>query len=286
MTELQKKEFNILKVFVSACESLGLTYYLVCGSALGAVKYAGFIPWDDDIDVAMPRKDYEIFLEKAPAVLPDWCFVQNYRTDPQFPLLGTKLRDLRTTFVESMCGNLDIHHGIFIDVFPLDGYWNSREEGRKVRKQRRIFDGKRRVHLQYNRFSPANLFSLRTNYYYLMNRLFGMYHDTAKAIGTFETLISSFPLETSHIWCNHANSASPLEYAPACQYGAGVMAEFEGLTVRIPQRYEEYLTQKYGPWREDLPQEQQVGHHHYEFMDLHRPYSVAMKSAGKKRKSL
>ena len=68
MTELQEIEFGLLQQFLSVCEQLNLTYYLVCGSALGAVKYGGFIPWDDDIDVALPRKDYEIFCREAPRI--------------------------------------------------------------------------------------------------------------------------------------------------------------------------------------------------------------------------
>ena len=83
MTKLQAKELEILIQFLRICEQCGLTYFLVCGSALGAVKYGGFIPWDDDIDVAMPRKDYEEFCKKAPSLLPDWCFLQNYHTDKQ-----------------------------------------------------------------------------------------------------------------------------------------------------------------------------------------------------------
>ncbi len=79
MTELQTVELELLRQFLAVCEREGLTYYMVCGSALGAVKYGGFIPWDDDIDVALPRADYERFCRVAPGLLPDWCFLQNYR---------------------------------------------------------------------------------------------------------------------------------------------------------------------------------------------------------------
>lgn len=272
MTELQKKEFDILRAFVTACEKLELSYFLVCGSALGAVKYGGFIPWDDDIDVALPRRDYEIFLARAKDVLPDWCFVQNYRTDPCFHLLGTKLRDSRTTFVESMCEGLNIHHGVFIDVFPLDGHWDTPKAYKRIRRQRRVFDGKRRVHLEYNRFSPANLLSTRTFFYYISNRLFGLYGDTAKAIARFEGVISAFPTDESDVWCNHANSSSPREFAPRNQYGKGAEAIFEGLQIRIPERYDEYLAQKYGDWRAELPEEQKVGHHDHVIFDPNRSY--------------
>ena len=91
MTELQSVEFSLLKSFVNICDELGLTYYLVCGSALGAVKYSGFIPWDDDIDVALPRNDYELFCEKAPALLPAGYFLQNHKTDKNYPRIYSKI---------------------------------------------------------------------------------------------------------------------------------------------------------------------------------------------------
>ena len=272
MTELQKSEFEILRLFVDVCVHLRLDYYLVCGSALGAAKYGGFIPWDDDIDVALPRKDYEVFLKEAPALLPSWCFVQNYRTDPKFPLLGTKLRDSRTTFIDFMCGKLDINHGVFIDVFPLDGYNYSKKNDAELAKMRRRFDAARRVNLTYCRFSRSNILSYATMYY-VMSRLFGLYGDTADSVRRFESFVSSFNAGDAEIWCNHANSSSPLEFAPREQYGNGIWTTFEGLNVRIPEKYDAYLTQKYGDWRADLPREQQVGHHYADVIDLKRPYT-------------
>ena len=89
MTDLQKVEFEILKAFVGLCEELGLRYYLVCGTALGAVKYQGFIPWDDDVDVALPRSDYEVFCEKSTGSFTRVLFSSDlsYRSEvPQFLL--------------------------------------------------------------------------------------------------------------------------------------------------------------------------------------------------------
>ena len=79
MTELQKTELKILKTVIDICDRLGIGYFLVCGSALGAAKYQGFIPWDDDVDLGMYREDYEKFCEIAPALLPSYYFLQNYR---------------------------------------------------------------------------------------------------------------------------------------------------------------------------------------------------------------
>lgn len=277
MTELQKRELEILKEFLKICTELNLTYYLVCGSALGAVKYKGFIPWDDDIDVALPRKDYEIFLKLAQELLPKWCFLQNHKTDSKFHLVGSKLRDSRTTYVEQMCEKLPINHGVFIDVFPLDGQWKNYKEYVLFRRAQKEVESRRRVHLIYNRLSPKNILSLRTNYYYWMNRIFKMYDNTQNVIAKYDKIISSYDVECSEIWCNHANSISSLEYAPREQYGNGIMMKFEGLDVRVPERYDEYLTQKYGNWRDDLPEEQKIGHHYAKVIDLARPYTDYIK---------
>lgn len=74
MTELQQVEFEILKTVLNICVRLDIRCFLVCGSALGAVKYGGFIPWDDDVDIAMYREDYRRFSEKAPELLRNIIF--------------------------------------------------------------------------------------------------------------------------------------------------------------------------------------------------------------------
>lgn len=273
MTDLQAVELEILKQFLAVCSKLNLTYYLVCGSALGAVKYGGFIPWDDDIDVALPRDDYEEFCRRAPALLPDWCFLQNCRTDPQYPRLGSKLRDSRTTYIEQMSETLNINHGVFIDIFPLDGKWRTKDEERTFRKKLAEFEAARRVRLHYNRLSRENLFMFRSNMDYLLFRFFDRGGDTAAAVRSFDQYISSFSTEQSDVWCNHANSISPLEYAPKEQYGKGAWVTFEGISVRVPEQYDAYLTQKYGDWRADLPPSEQIGHHYYVKCDLQRPFT-------------
>ena len=78
MNELQKTEFEMLKIFINICDQLNLKYFLVCGSALGAVKYGGFIPWDDDMDVGLLREEYDIFCSKAQELLPEGIFLQSY----------------------------------------------------------------------------------------------------------------------------------------------------------------------------------------------------------------
>ena len=104
MNALQKRELELFQAFLQVCHQLKLPYFLVCGSALGAVKYQGFIPWDDDMDIAMLRPDYEVFLAQAPALLPGHIFLQNYKTDPAFPAIYSKLRLSGTLFLVAQSG--------------------------------------------------------------------------------------------------------------------------------------------------------------------------------------
>ena len=273
MNDLQKTELELLKQFVSLCDRLGLRYYLVCGTALGAAKYAGFIPWDDDVDVGMPRGDYERFLKEAPALLPEHLFLQNYRTDPVFPHIFSKLRDSRTTYIETGMAHLNMHHGVFIDIFPLDGYPRERKAQRLFDLRKKLYSWMQLCVLPEN---PKRRVRIRN---WVFRRL-GFHKRTAKTLASMDRLFCGWLPEESAIWCNHGNWQGRLEYAPREQYGDGIWAEFEGLRVRIPQDYDAYLTQKYGDWRADLPEEEKYGHHFYSVCDLNRPYSEYITKKG------
>lgn len=266
MNELQEKLLEILTPAVAVCEKLNLNYYLVCGSALGAAKYRGFIPWDDDMDIGLPRPDYERFLKEAPALLPEGLFLQNYRTDPAFPHIFSKLRDSRTTMIEHGTAHLDIHHGICIDIFPLDGYPAGKWEQTWFALRKKVYNWMRFCALGRG---PDPKVEFRNSIF----RMLGYHRRTAKTIEKMERLLTRYSTEDSGIWCNHGNWQEKLEYAPRWHYGNGTEMTFEGLTVRVPENYDAYLTQKYGDWRSDPPKEQQASHHSYKVCDIHRPYT-------------
>lgn len=268
MNDLQKTEFEILKTVTEICDRLDITYFLVCGSALGAAKYGGFIPWDDDIDIGMYREDYQKFCEIAPSLLTSCYFLQTYRTDPLFPSIYAKVRDIRTTFIEKTVSELDINHGAYIDIFPLDGYPKRKRESILLEYKKKINILK--LHCVY-KFNSEQ--SFKSKCFFTAERILGFHKRTNKIVGKYEKLISQYSIEDSELICNHGNWQGKLEYAPKWHYGEGVWATFEGLKVRIPENYDAYLTQKYGDWRADLPEEQKQGHHYYEIMDLERPYT-------------
>ena len=271
MTDLQKVEFEILKTAINICDQLNLTYYLVCGSALGAVKYQGFIPWDDDVDIGLPREDYEVFIQKAQEMLPEYYFLQNYLTDKNFPLFMSKIRDSRTTFVEKLYKNIDMNHGVYIDVFPLDGYPKDSKDIVALEKQKKKSSRLKAVRYFYE--NDSIMFAgVRTSIYRTLFKVLGMYSDTSKAIGDFDKLARLYQIKNSDYICNHANWQNELEYAPKWHYGEGTWATFEGLRVRIPENYDAYLTQKYGNWRADLPEDQRNSGHYVYKLDLNVSY--------------
>ena len=120
LQKLQNAQKAMLLVFHDFCAAHDITYYLVAGSALGAVRHGDMIPWDDDIDVGLLRGDYEKFLDIAGKSLNEEIFVQTQKTDHDYPFFYAKLRLNNTLFHEPAVSNLNIHRGIFLDIFPFD----------------------------------------------------------------------------------------------------------------------------------------------------------------------
>ena len=113
---------EILVEFDLICKKYNLTYWLDYGTMLGAIRHNGFIPYDDDIDIAMPRNDYEKFLKIYYKELPPHLFLQTKKYDPEFPQYYSKIRDTKTIFIEHEEEGKDIKYnqGIFIDIFPVN----------------------------------------------------------------------------------------------------------------------------------------------------------------------
>lgn len=126
LQEIKQTEFNILKTYADYCKQNNLTYFLCGGTLLGAVRHKGFIPWDDDIDVFMPRPDFEKFVELTKengiSEYYDSCFYRDTKIKVDYPFI--KIVDNRTKVIEKT-KNEDNLLGIWIDVFPIDGFSNN-----------------------------------------------------------------------------------------------------------------------------------------------------------------
>jgi lipopolysaccharide cholinephosphotransferase len=119
---------RILKIVDHLCRELAITYWLDSGTLLGAVRHQGFIPWDDDLDIVMPRQDYERFIKTAGEKLPEDLFLQTRDTDPAFYHPGgpqCKIRDKYSVKMERWSNPEAKYQGIYIDVFPADKFCKS-----------------------------------------------------------------------------------------------------------------------------------------------------------------
>ena len=161
---LHSAQLNLLIEFDRLCKNNKLTYFLDSGTALGAVRHGGFIPWDDDVDVAMPRKDYDLLLEIGKKGLPNNLFLQTFETDPAYMMPFAKIRQGNTYFPEKGRGYEKLkYQGLYIDVFPYDRVpENPRKAKRRIRQSRiwyyvsvfsrRDYPGKKRPLILFTRF--------------------------------------------------------------------------------------------------------------------------------------
>ena len=264
MNELQNALVDMLEQFLKICDLLGLKYYAANGTALGAVKYNGFIPWDDDVDFAMPRKDYDVFCEKASDYLPQNMFVQNYKTDKNFPLFYTKLRNSDTTFIENEVKHLDMNHGIYIDIFPLDDFPD------KVASQKCLS-----VKLKVLRAMQFCGFDNTNKMHHKLFRLLGYHKKTQKTLFKMEKIIKKIKSDANQC-CDYADRQGKGCFSWEV-YGNGVLVKFERLELIVPEKFDVYFTYKYGGWRAELPVEKQQSHHDVFAYDLNKSYTETNK---------
>ena len=120
LEQVHDKELKILEYFIEVCNKNNLQYFLVYGSLLGAVRHKGFIPWDDDIDVGMMRKDYDALATILRNSNDKLFFWQDDISEPSYPLSFGKIRLNNTYVYEEDFQHLNVHQGLFIDVYPFD----------------------------------------------------------------------------------------------------------------------------------------------------------------------
>lgn len=265
---LREIELDLLKEFIRVCDALNLSYFAVEGTLLGAVRHGGFIPWDDDIDVGMLRKDYEIFLQKAPDLLNKEFFLQTNQSDPDYLQIFAKLRRNDTAFVETTVKDLNIHHGVYIDIFPFDFF----PEGKGNQMRYSFKNLMYRYRVRYSYYIPEDhTFSLKNivrRGIYGFSLLYAMDEKTAiqKQIDMHKNVKPS-------LWL--VNSGGPWgnrEKAPISVFTDLILMKFEGIKIQVPRDFDTYLSNTYGDYRQLPPVSQQVPHHYISYLSFDESY--------------
>ncbi len=281
---LKEIETEMLRSFAQACDKLGIRYYIIYGTLLGAVRHKGFIPWDDDIDVGLMRKDYEVFIKNAQSVLPDYYFVQTYITDPEYLHYYAKIRDSRTTFIETEVKNYHINHGIYIDVFPLDYYPEKKVTAKWLWFKEKVIHFRKR--LEYSRYEKATGSWIKEKIANAIGIMTKVIYPTVESAQQAHENMYMKQKESPFIFTSGVIANSKLreivrgklkEIVRAEWYGEGVELEFEGLKVRGPTDYDNCLRNVYGDYMQLPPEDKRVTNHNTEVIDTEKPYTEYIK---------
>jgi len=237
--------YEILGEIDRVCKVLKIPYFIQGGSAMGAFFYQAILPWDDDIDVGMLRQDYERFLREAPDVISSKYIIQHISTESQNNVYWIKIRKNNTKFIEDAVSHINIHHGIFVDIFPYDN----------------IPDSPRMEYFQ-------RLFLMNINGVF-KNKQLGRKHDR-NVIRYWLYKFSPYTLHRiltfiSKMWnrkkCKYVNIANmPKDQILREDVINSVLIPFGPLMVPIPNNVETYLRHHYGNIQKELPKEKQINH--------------------------
>ena len=254
LQKLQEVEFESLKVIDDICGKLNITYFLYGGTLLGAYKYGGFIPWDDDVDIAMPRKDYCTFVKKAITYLPDNYVIQTPYNEMKSPFSYCKLRLKDTKYIEKFHHRLDIEQGIYIDVYPVDSIPDDEElrkrQFRKVQYLLKLYYYKHCLHVDKDtplipKLKQVIAYSLLklVPHVLLMKLIDGVLTQyNEKGYQRYSCLY--YPNSE-----NYYEKLYPLREV-----------DFNGIKFKAPGDYENHLRMRYGNIDELPPMDKRIGH--------------------------
>lgn len=256
LREIQLFELDILKDVHEFCMANNIRYSLAYGTLIGAIRHKGFLPWDDDIDIVMPRPDYDRFC----------C---SYKSKAGYEIFAPALDnsylgyarvcDFKKSFVLSIPWCTQSPTGLWIDIFPMDGL-TAEENLRKVYKRLRHFEKqKMRIRLQIEAFSkPIPLYQ---KFLIMMRNALHGSTNIKKITDKYEKIITADDYEKS----SHCGNRSILMDFPRDKHPRSVFEhyetkEFEGLQLMVISEYDACLRAIYGDYMTPPPEEERVQH--------------------------
>lgn len=261
--ELEKTQemlTNMLISFHELCIKNGLRYYMVGGTCIGALRHKGFIPWDDDVDVAMPREDYQILLS-----LNEDCFSEEikpmfYRNRSGCPIHFLRLVNINTTLIEDAYHNYV--EGVYLDIFPLDGV--KKEELENTSRLEKIWN----LHAMIMKHCS-------TNQYTSFKVKFKAFVSKTVPLGILHRLLeyemNKYDLNETGYCANFLGAYGMKEVVPVDYFGKPKLYQFEGYELFGPEQAEKYLNHIYGDYTKLPSPDKRVCRHDQFYINLELP---------------
>lgn len=261
--QTQEISLEILKIVADICEEQDLRYYLIYGTLIGAVRHKGYIPWDDDVDIMMPRPDYDrllAYLYKNIDQYPD-LEVFNHDVNKLYPYMITRISDKR--YEIQMENEKPYGMGVFIDIYPYDGLGNNENEALKYGLK-----GDRLSSICYQ--ATRDHFAIETTTSMLRKMIKYPFYLMSKMIGkdriqdNLERLARVKPYdENAYVGCVVWLSGGMRDIFPREWFEEYITVPYEKYEFRIPKDYDKILSHIYGDYMKLPPEKDRIGHHNY-----------------------
>ena len=262
--EMKDIEIKILKYIKSVCEKNNLKYYLAYGTLIGAVRHGGFIPWDDDIDIIMPREDYK----KLGQIINSDNTQEVYKlvsidTEKEYTAPLAKVIDTRTTLVQHYGFNEKVELGVYVDVFIVDGVPGNYEDGIHYYNE---------AYRIYEKWAKANLSIFPPKMNKIKSIILWIYSIPFKLKGyrfwlnKLENHNSKYSFyDSKYVSVLEAGTMEPEKNVwPQKCFGNKGSVIFEGEEYSAPEDYDLLLKSEYGDYMVLPPEDKRVSHHRYE----------------------
>ncbi len=260
--EIQQMELGIMEYIHEVCQKIGVKYFLAYGSLIGAVRHNGFIPWDDDMDICMLRDDYEKLQDYMIAHPDERYELMSYKNNVNYVYPFMKVQDNHTYLVEEDV-RIDSDMGIYIDIFPVDGYEDDqafKDKMTKIIKKRQLscytFKGISNTKSVVN--SIIRYVSVIIFYFTKTNKYVSQIDELAKS-----RKVDDYELVDYLIYKDMHKPVWKREWLEQTITGV-----FEGKEFMIPKNYHEILTSDYGDYMQLPPVDQRVSHHDFKLWKI------------------
>lgn len=257
---LQEIELENLKKVIEICEANHLRYFLIGGSLIGVLRHQGFIPWDDDIDIGIPRPDYNRFIKIVKQYLPEYMDSKTMTSDPNYKCYFTRLINNRKKIYWEH-GQYTAVIGIWTDVFPIDGLPSS-WLGRQLHVLNVYYH---KVLYKFTQIDYVTTNKKRPLYERVLIK-FAMLTHIGKMLSADRTLralddtLQKYDYDKARYVWNFSGCYGRREIVPKYQLSGERKGCFEGLQVNIPEGAEDYLTAIYGDYMQLPPVESRKSH--------------------------